>query len=387
MVSAPVYQRTWPLFTFEPQPPLRVKGLPEAVEAYRLLGPRLQPGRVRGVPGLYAPIIGRDQQLEQLQTTLTRLIRDKRGQVVLISGAAGVGKTRLVSELHALVTGDRNRAKALPDDGRGWKEGILWLEGHCTDIKRTQAYTPFVQALSTALGLSIADSEEERLAKIEAALERSGGAAGQALVPYFTFLLSAGPSSGALPENISHLGPLAVQQQTFIAVRQFLQWEAAKQPVVLLLDDLHWADELSRGLLISLLDLSERLPILFLCISREGDESDTLSLIRRAAQMRVPEHTTTMYLEPLSDEDCGRLIDHLLSNPALPSVLRQGIISRARGNPFFVEEILRMLIDRGQLVRSPVRADVAWVLAPGAAETVDGVPGTIGALILTRFDR
>lgn len=386
LVSAPVYQRTWPLFTFEPQPPLRVKGLPEAVEAYRLLGPRLQPGRVRGVPGLYAPIIGRDQQLEQLQAILAALIRDKRGQVVLISGEAGVGKTRLVSELHALVTGDRNRAEALPDDGRGWREGILWLEGRCTDIKRTQAYTPFVQALSTALGLSTADSEEERLAKIEAALERSGGAAGQALVPYFTFLLSAGPSSGALPENISHLGPLAVQQQTFIAVRQFLQWEAARQPVVLLLDDLHWADELSRGLLISLLDLSERLPILFLCISREEDESGTLSLIRRAAQMRVPEHTTTMYLEPLSDEDCGRLIDHLLSNPALPSVLRQGIISRARGNPFFIEEILRMLIDRGQLVQSG-RADGAWMLAPGASETVDGVPGTIGALILTRFDR
>jgi predicted ATPase/class 3 adenylate cyclase len=393
LVSAPVVQRTWPLFTFEPQPPLRVKGLPEAVEAYRLLGPRLQPGRVRGVPGLYAPIIGRDQQLKQLQTTLTRLIRDKRGQVVLISGEAGVGKTRLVSELHALVTGDRNQAEALPEDGRGWREGVLWLEGRCTDIKRTQAYTPFVQALSTALGLSTADSEEERLAKIEAALERSGGAAGQALLPYFTFLLSAGPSSGALPENISHLGPLAVQQQTFIAVRQFLQWEAARQPVVLLLDDLHWADELSRELLISLLDLSERLPVLFLCISRDEDESGTLALIRRAAQMRVPEHITSMVLEPLSDEDCGRLIDHLLSNPALPSVLRQGIISRARGNPFFVEEILRMLIDRGQLVRSPVpgfspvRADVAWVLAPGAAETVDGVPGTISALILARFDR
>lgn len=383
LVSAPVYQRTWPLFNFEPQPPLMVKGLPEAVEAYRLLGPRLRPGRVRGVPGLYAPIIGRDQQVEQLQAILAGLIQDKRGQVVLISGEAGVGKTRLVSELRALAMGDSSTSFT-----SAWEPGssIFWLEGRCTNIKRTQAYTPFAQALSAALGLSTAGSEEERLAKIEATLERSGGAAGRALLPYFTFLLSAGPSGGALPENISHLGPLAVQQQTFIAVRQFLQWEAAKQPVVLLLDDLHWADELSRQLLISLLDLSERLPILFLCLSREEDESGQFSLIRRAAQMRVPEHVTTIHLEPLSDEDCGRLIDHLLSNPALPSVLRQGIISRARGNPFFVEEILRMLIDRGQLVQSG-RADGAWVLAPGASETVDGVPGTISALILTRFDR
>ncbi len=391
LVSAPVYQRTWPLFNFEPQPPLIVKGLPEAVEAYRLIGPRLRPGRVRGVPGLYAPIIGRDQQVEQLQAILAALVRDKRGQVVLISGEAGVGKTRLVSELRALALGDKpassahfsleGRERPAPTPGE-----ILWLEGRCTDIRRTQAYTPFAQALSAALGLSAADSEEERLAKIEAALERSGGAAGRALVPYFTFLLSAGPGGAALPETISHLGPLAIQQQTFIAVRQFLQWEATRGPVVLLLDDLHWTDELSHKLLISLLDLSERLPILFLCLSREEDESGHFPLIRRAAQMRVPEHVTAIRLEPLSDEDCGRLIDHLLSNPALPMSLRQGIISRARGNPFFIEEILRMLIDRGQLIQSG-RADGSWVLAPGASETVDGVPGTISALILTRFDR
>jgi predicted ATPase/class 3 adenylate cyclase/Tfp pilus assembly protein PilF len=398
LVSAPIYQHTWPLFDFEPQPPLMVKGLPEPIDTYRLIGPRARPGRMRGVPGLHAPMIGRDRPYEQLQATLAALIQEQRGQVVFVSGDAGVGKTRLVSELRTYVSSHwivgsgqmqedgRGALKAVPVDQRS---SITWLEGRCMDYERTQAYGPFAQALTAGLGISAAADEDHRLKEIAAALEESGGAAGRALVPYFAFLLSAGPSGGALPDSISHLGPLTAQQQTFAAVRQYLQWEAAKRPLVLLLDDLHWLDELSRELLISLLDLCERLPILFFCISREEGERGHLHLIRRAAHLRVPEHITAIGLEPLSDEDCGRLIDHLLSNPAPPPPLRQGIVDRALGNPFFVEEILRMLIDRGQLVQGDPNADTegAWVLAPGAAETVEGVPGTLGALILTRFDR
>jgi len=383
LVSAPIYQRTRPLFDFEPQPPLSLKGVPELFEAYRLVGARVRPGRVRGVPGLQAPLIGRDRPYEQLRAALAMLTQRKQGRVVFISGEAGVGKTRLVTEL-------RSSAAPLSQMGEGLgvraEPEVTWLEGRCVPYGRTQAYAPFAQALSTGLGITAADDETERLAKIERALERRGGAAGRALAPYFAFLLSAGPSGGALPDRISHLGPLAAQQETFAAVRQFLQWETAQRPVVLLLDDLHWSDELSRELLISLLDLSERIPILLCCIGREEGEAGHLDIIRRAAQARVPDHVTSIGLEPLSDDDCGRLIDHLLGNPDLPRALRQGIIARALGNPFFVEEIIRMLIDRGQLVQAASPGE-GWTLAPGAPPTIAGVPGTLSALILTRFDR
>lgn len=366
LVSRPVYEQTKPLFEFRELGAIRVKGRVEPVEIYEAVASRLKVERVRGVPGLAAPMVGREEEFARLRKTVERLIGARQGQIVLVTGDAGIGKSRLTAELRGYLAGKPVRV----------------IEAACLSYGQS-AYEVFLRLLRSYFQIGENEPEETMREKVEdtvRAVVGPGEAVAQVL-PYIENLLSMRIVEKELAERVRHLEPSQLQQQTFLAVRDLLTAQAQKQPLVLIFEDIHWIDKLSLDLLTFLLGSVEHAPLLLYCISRLA-EGAAAPQIEKLGSANYPAHFLPLPLTPLSHADSIALVDLLLTIAELPDHLKQTIPQRAEGNPFFLEEILRMLIDQG-IIR---RTDERWEMAPDASWTDLDVPRTLQGLIMTRID-
>ena len=364
LVSRPVYEQTKPLFEFRELGSIRVKNRVEPVEIFEALAPRRDPGRVRGIPGLTAPMVGREEEFARLRQTVNDLVEDLRGQLVLVTGDAGIGKSRLTAELKAFV--EKKPARA--------------FEGTCLPYGQT-AYGVFLQLLRQYFEIADDDPEDILRDKIEHSVRHVFHERFVEILPYIENLFSIRIVEKELAERVRHLEPDQLQQQTFIAVRDLLVSEAKRQPLVLIFEDVHWIDKLSLDLMIFLLGSVESAPLLLYCISRPTEGAAAPQLQRLGSEI-YPSHFLHIQLSPLSHADSVALVDLLLTIADLPESLKQTIPQRAEGNPFYLEEIVRMLIDRG-LIR---RTDGNWQMAPDADLADLEVPRTLQGLIMTRVD-
>jgi predicted ATPase len=196
--------------------------------------------------------------------------------------------------------------------------------------------------------------------------------------PYLGHLLSL-QLEGAALDRVKALDPQAVQAQYLAAMRKLLQAMAARQPLALICDDIHWADPSSTELLIKLLPLTSEAPVLFTFITRPDREAAGWKMVQAARDLGAG--LTELTLNPLSDADSRQLVSNLLEVESLPENVRNIILQKAEGNPFFVEEVIRMLIDRGAIVKQ----DDRWAAGKGI-ETVE-IPDNLQGLLLARIDR
>ena len=366
LVSQAVYQFTRPLFDFELLPPLTLKGYAAPVQTYRLVGPRQTPSSVRGIAGLSAPLIGRETELDALRDAADHLVEFKRGQLVLIEGEAGIGKSRLTAELRAYL-------RPMP---------VRVLLGQSYTYRRTVAHWVFRDLLLELFGLQQNTPEPLALTTIKDHLNRRLGREAAEILPYIDTLLSIGLDRPEVTERTRYLDAAQLRQQIFLAVRTVLLAEARQAPLVLIFEDIHWADEASLDLLVYLLDSLSDAPLLLLGISRQYSQENLKRLVLKAERDLIGRFLHLRLIQ-LSPEDSQHLLRELLSIPDLPTGLHNEIITRAAGNPFYLEEILRMLIDERKITFQ----DQAWQLAPGASLEPLGVPDTLQGLILARFDR
>src|SRR5262249_36771186 len=158
------------------------------------------------------------------------------------------------------------------------------------------------------------------------------------------------PLDGPALERVRALDPEALQAQYLAAFRRLLRAMARRRPLALIFDDVHWADPSSTELLIKLLPLTAEAPLLFCFVTRPEREAPGWRLVA-AARERLGSGLTELTLTPLSEADSRRLVANLLEIEDLPERVRAVILEKAEGNPFFVEEVIRMLIDRGAIVR------------------------------------
>lgn len=366
LVSRPVYEQTLPFFEFRELGSIRVKGRLEPVEIFEAVAPLQKRGRVRGIPGLVAPMVGRAAELLQLRTVVEELTSDRRGRIVLVTGDAGIGKTRLTTEIKVNL----------------FDKPVTILEGACLSYGQS-AYEVFLRLLRGYFEISENDAENVVRTRIERTIRRVlvDGQQVARILPYIENLLSIQIVEKELAERVRHLEPAQLQQQTFLAVRDLFIAEAQQQPLVLIFEDVHWADKLSLDLLTFMLGAAEQVPLLLYFISRPN-EGQAASQIQTVASANHPSSFLHLALEPLSQADCLALIDLLLSIAELPESLKQLIPERAEGNPFYLEEIIRMLIDRGIICRT----EGHWQVAPGAEKIDLQVPGTLQGLIMARVD-
>lgn len=321
--------------------PLTLKGKAEPVPAYRVQ--RVAPGSPMRTRRLDAPMVGRTRESALLANAFERAASDRACQLFTVLGSAGAGKSRLAEEFLGSLAGtdvEILRGRCLP-----YGEGITWF--------------PVTEAVRGALGLP--DFADEATIRETLAAAVQGEQHATSIHASLRPLFAAGAGGTA--------------EETAWAIRSFLESRGRERPVVVVFEDIHWGEDAFLDLVEHVADWSRDSSILLLCMARPD------LLDARPAWGGGKTNATTISLAPLSDTECGDLMVGLLGSPALPSEMRTRITQVAEGNPLFVEEMLRMLVDENRLVRE----GDDWVAAGGLTDV--HVPPTITALLSARLDR
>jgi class 3 adenylate cyclase/tetratricopeptide (TPR) repeat protein len=337
---------------------LELKGKRERVRAFAVL--EETGGPTRGLPGFRAPMVGRDTELGVLRSVFERAEHERRPHLVTIYGEAGVGKSRLTREFLSWVTApDRNAPTA--------------LAGRCLPYGDGITYWPLAEILKAHA--SILDTDPTDLA-----IEKVRKAGRDLLTPE----VSPDPerASAALAYTIgiqdpdvsfATLEPKDVRTEVHAAWRSFFTALGARGPVVAVIEDIHWADPALLDLLDELTDRVQG-PVVFLCPSRP-DLTAT-----RPGWGGGRRNTSSIALDPLTVEESHELIKLLLAVDDLPPSVHDRILERAEGNPFFLEEIIRRLLDGGLIRRDGDR----WRAVAGIEEVE--IPDTVQSVLAARID-
>ncbi len=288
----------------------------DALSAWRVLGSRSRGGILE--PADTTPFRGREDELELLRRTFARSQRESSVQLVTLVGDPGIGKTRLVREFAAHV------------DARS--ELVTWRRGRCLAFGEDVSFWALSEIVKTEAGILESDDPAEAAIKLKAAAE----------------------SLGVDPEErdwlVSRLGPLvglgtpedaAQRSESFAAWLRFIERMALRGPLILVLEDLHWAGKALLDFLEELLDGAANLPLFLLCTAR----GEFLDLSGNWGGGRG--NSTTITLAPLADEATNEVLDALLTGIEFPPEGRDALVRRIGGNPLFAEELVRMILDRG----------------------------------------
>ena len=323
-----------------PAQAIELKGKAEPVVAYRLH--HVTPGAEGHRRRLDAPMVGRQRELDALRQAFERAASGGSCQLFTVLGAAGVGKSRLVAEFLGTVW-DRARV----------------VRGRCLPYGEGITYWAVAEIVRQAAGIEDGDDAETERGRIDAFVAGLPEAA--AIARGLVGLI--GLESSAAPEEIVW------------SFRRALEHLADRGPLVVLVDDIHWADPTLLDLIESVADLARDSPILFVCPARPEFLDD------RPTWGGGKLNATTILLEPLTEGSALELIDALVPGGALPAAVRARIADAAEGNPLYVEEFLGTLIDDGALVPG----DDGWTAARDLESIA--VPPTIQALLSARLDR
>ncbi len=320
----------------EPLPPAVVKGKTEPVRAFRVLGVERAAASASPLPGALSPFVGRERELDVLEELLEQAAAGQ-GQVVGIAGEAGSGKSRLLAEMR------RRRSDGV--------ESIL--VGRCLSYGAGVPYLPLLHLLRVAWGIADADGPEAVAAKTAAGLSAMGVDPDEP-APYFLHLFGLEQDSGPL----AGLSPQALQGRLFGALRQAFLAAARERPLVLAIEDLHWVDETSEQFLASLVESLAAARVLLVLTYRSGYQPRWMD----------KSYATQITMRRLAPGDSRAVVAGVLRRAELPEELARLVLEKAEGNPFFLEELTRSLVERG-----------AWADL--------SVPDTIQGVLMARIDR
>ncbi|MBU1672005.1 MAG: AAA family ATPase [Actinobacteria bacterium] len=348
-VTEDTYRLTRDFFDFEDLGGLSVKGVSHPVRALRPLAPREAepPGGAVMRTG-FSQLSGRRDELDRLTLLLDAAVSGN-GRAAAVVGEPGVGKSRLVRELRLSREGD-----------------VRFLEGGCRHYGESVAYLPILQVLKSLLGLSGYEPEEEGRRKVRAALDSLDAGLAVATAP-LTEILSLGVDD----EAFLLIEPPVRRELAFEAVAGLLAAGSRRRPLVLVMEDLHWVDGTSEELLARFLDRVAAMPLLLLLLYRP----------EYVPPWNGRPDVEEIRLDQLPRKDSTRMIASLLPGAPVSPELDEFIYSRTAGNPFFMEELARSLVEGGM-----VEMEGGLLVLPGDA-TGPIVPDTVEGVIASRIDR
>ena len=367
-ISHETYTRVRGVFEVVAEPPIAVKGIAEPVATYLVQGVKARAFRVttRGIEGVETRMIGRDDEFELLKDAFKRLFAEQKLAAVSIVGEAGLGKSRLIYEFS-------NWSEARP-------ESFLIFQGRATPQTPVQPYGLLRDIIAWRWQIADGDSMAVAKAKLEAGLiplfettDTPADAEAHAHLLGFLIGLDYGESR--------HLKPIKDDQKQirnrafFAASEMFRRLAADRQlPIVMQLDDLHWADDPSLDFLFYLSQVAKDVPLLIIGVMR-----GTL-FERREAWIGTAPHRR-IDLMPFGKGLSRELANELLKKlPEVPSALRELVSGGADGNPFYMEELIKMLIDQGAItIGEP------WVLHADKLVATQ-VPATLAGVLQARLD-
>ena len=345
VIGTTAWEQVRGLVTAEPMGELALRGRDQTLAGWRVTGIASEFGRPRGVLGLEAPLTGRNEELAMLLDAGRRAKQGNKAALFTVLGVPGVGKSRLVREAITRLAGE------------GWSV----VKGRCLPYGDGITYWPIAEMVRELAGVGAEATAQEARARLDQVspdadvADRLARIVGAAEV-------SAGAVEGA-------------DREIAWGFRRLVEHVIdARGPLLLVFEDIHWAEPALLDLIEYVVTWTRDAPLLVVCSSR-AELLDT-----RPAWGSGRMEASRIHLEPLTEEESRSLLGALLTVDDLPAELRQRVLDRAEGNPLFVEEVVRMLIEEGMVERQGDH----WVAKREAAEV--RVPDSVEALIRARLD-
>lgn len=366
LISADTHKLVHALFDFRPRGKIEMKGKSEPVESYEVTGIKAVPEATRGLAGLSSPLVGREREIGLLRDRLSELGMGI-GSVVAVVGEAGLGKSRLIAELKHL-------RDALPEPRP------IWRETRAISYGQSIPYYPWRQLGRVIVGADDMDAAPAVREKIAAWVARLG--LNPSDIPFYETMI-------AVEGDASRIALRAMSGESVVngvaaaivnAIKTVMHADGGMTPYVMVMDDLHWSDTATLELIAQVATLAAFEPIMLVTITRPDRKAASWQLLDRL-QASLGSSFSRIDLEPLDAAGSSQLLGNLLHIEDLPESIRGQILERSEGNPFYLEEVLRSLIDGGQVVREGEH----WRATRAILEAT--IPDTLAGVLSSRIDR
>ena len=367
LISHNTYRHVRGVFTVEPQEPILAKGFPKPVAVYlvREVKPRAFRVQTRGIEGVETRMVGRHDELKFLQDALMTAFEEDEGQVVTVSGEAGVGKSRLLYEF-------QNWLDLLPSS-----QAVRFFQGRGSQEAQGSPYSLLRDVFTFRFQILDDDTGEQARGKIETGFgekfstESDSVMRSHILGQLLGFDYSDSPHMKGVLNDAEQL-----RNRGLMYLIQYFQDLAQEMPVVIFLEDIHWGDDSSLDVVNRIGEYTPQYPILFVCAARP------ILFERRPYWGEGQTYHTRIELRPLSKRESRQLVAEILKlADDIPAELRELIVGGAEGNPFYTEELIKMLIEDGVIISD----DDTWQVDLTRLEEVD-VPSTLAGVLQARLD-
>jgi hypothetical protein len=367
LISHNTYRHVRGVFNVDPQEPITAKGVPEPVPVYlvREIKPRAFRVQTRGVEGVETRMIGRRTELDTLKDALLTTFEEGEGQVVTITGEAGVGKSRLLYEF-------QNWIELLPPT-----QNIRLFQGRARQEAESSPYSLLRDVFAFRFQISDGDTGEQARNKIETGFgevfgtKNDGMMRAHILGQLLGFDFSASPHLKGVLNDAEQL-----RNRGVMYLVQYFQKLSQEMPVVIFLEDIHWSDDSSLVVVNRIGEFTPQYPILFVCAARP------ILFERRPYWGEGQPYHTCLELHPLSKRESRHLVGEILKlTNDIPAELRELVVRGAEGNPFYTEELIKMLIEDGVIIPD----EETWQVDLTRLEVVD-VPSTLAGVLQARLD-
>ena len=363
-VTEETFRLTRNLFRFKALGKKTVKGKKEVIPVYQVQSARkdIYRPRLGSERMIYSAMVGREKELNKVELQLMKVINGE-GSIVNIIGEAGIGKSRLVSELKR----------------REVMQRVIHYEGRAISMGRNLSFHPFIDLLKQWAHIRKDDDELTAFGKLEATVRSLCPEAINEIVPFLSTLMGM-KLSGRYAQRVEGIEGEALQKLIRKNTRALFTRAAEKTPLVIIIEDLHWADASSIELLESLFRLAETQRILFINVFRPEYQETGERIVKTIREKRSV-YYVEITLEPLNEKIGETLITNMLKVSAGHHAIFGQIVQRASGNPFFIEEVVRSFIDEGAVVLRNGKFEVT--------EKIDtiAIPHTIHDVLMARIDR
>ena len=362
LVSSDTYKRVAQRFDFKSLGETRVKGKENALDVYVLVREKTDHPHLGLERQIFSEMVGRDDDLNKLELQVTKAAIGE-GSIVNVIGEAGIGKSRLIAEL-------RNSSVM---------KRVTLLEGRAISIGRNLSFHPIINLLKHWAKIEEKDTSVSALNKLETAIRNVCPEDSNEIFPFVATLMGM-KLSGRHLDRVSGIEGEALEKLIFKNLRDLLIKTTELTPLVIVIEDLHWADTSSIELLESLFRLAESRRILFLNVFRPN-HPETGDRIVETIKEKLPVYYVEIHLQPLNEQMGEMLIHNMLNIKGLQQTIIDQIIKRAGGNPFFIEEVVRSFVDEGAVVKANGEFNVTEKIEQML------IPHTINDVLMARIDR
>ena len=311
---------------------------------------------------IQSDMVGREKELDTLQYYLMKLIHGE-GFIISVIGEAGLGKSRLVAEF--LKKEEINRVRV--------------LEGRALSSGQNLSFHPIMDIIRSLADIKETDVESESFQKLERTVHDFCPESADVVFPFIATMMGMN-LSGKYAERVKGVEGEGLEKLILINLRTLLSGAATQRPLFFMIEDLHWADQSSVGFLKSLYRLAQSHPILFINVFRP-DYHETGERIRTAVKDRYEKFNAEIILKSLDEHQSELLIRELLKTKTLPSKINTLINEKVEGNPFFIEEVIRSLIENEVITQ-----DEGKVRITSRIESLV-IPETVHEVLIARIDK